>query len=352
MDRAGAETMIMNLYREIDHSRYQFDFVYFTDDSCDFDEEINSLGGVIYKIPTKNLFKRFWLLNRLAADNSWHAVHVHTLFSGSLHLLSVKLAGATIRVAHAHSAGDSNNKSYLRGIYQRFSKWLYRRVATDYLACGEAAATFLFPKESNVIILPNAIDLKKFIQARKACLRQELNLRNGQIIILHLARFTPVKNHRFSLKIAADLKSLGIEFKFLLTGIGPELNRIKQLVEKNNLSKEIEFLGARSDIANLMKSSDVLILPSFYEGFPVVLVEAQASGLPSVVSTRISPEVDMGMGLVDFVDLDDPVRHWVDRIIDRANCDAAIVAEQRFNILSSRGFSSQKIAEKLMMLYD
>src|SRR5690554_249031 len=145
MDRAGAETMVMNLYREIDRSRFQFDFVYFTADHCDYDDEIEALGGRIHRISATNPLARLLALRALLEVGDWRIVHSHTLFSSGLHLTAARLSGVPHRVAHSHSTQDANSTSMLGRAYQRLTRGLLGWMSTRRVACGEAAAAYLFP---------------------------------------------------------------------------------------------------------------------------------------------------------------------------------------------------------------
>src|SRR5687768_13004103 len=123
MDRAGAETMVMNLYREVERSQFQFDFAYFTADRCDYDEEIQALGGRIYRICATNPIARFLALRALLREGRWSIVHSHTLFSSGLHLTAARMAGVQHRVAHSHSTQDANSGNAVGRLYQGMARW-------------------------------------------------------------------------------------------------------------------------------------------------------------------------------------------------------------------------------------
>ncbi len=184
MDRAGAETMIMNLYREIDRSQYQFDFVYFTNDRCDFDDEIEARGGRIVRLKGGNPLQRFFSLFKALRRGHWKIVQSHTLFSIGLNLLAAKLAGVPVRIAHSHSTSDRNSSSTVGRVYQSTMRWLMSWVPTRYVACGVAAAEHLFPDRKDVEIIPNAVDVNSFTSADGVGIREELNIPDGCLIVL------------------------------------------------------------------------------------------------------------------------------------------------------------------------
>lgn len=350
MDRAGAETMVMNLYREIDRRRFQFDFVYFTNDRCDFDEEIEALGGRIHRVTASNPLARFEALRALLNSGDWRIVHSHTLFSGGLHLTAARLAGVQHRVAHSHNTQDANSASALGRGYQWLARRLLARVSTRRVACGEAAAAYLFPSRKDVVLIPNAVDIDRFANASGAAVRAELGIRDGQLVIIQVGRFMPVKNHLRSLAIAQTLCQTQVDFQLLLVGTGSEQDRIAGLVRGCGLEGCVRLLGLRSDIPELMAAADVMLMPSLHEGFPVVLVEAQAAGLPSVVSSAVSEEVDLGMGAVRFVELAASDRAWADALRAAAE-DRVPDAEERRQLLAEKGFSAAAGAKRLEQVY-
>lgn len=349
MDRAGAETMVMNLYREIDRSRFQFDFVYFTTDRCDYDEEIEALGGRIHRIGAASPMARFRALYRLLRTGEWSIVHAHTLFSSGLYLTAARLALVPQRIAHAHSTQDANSHSILGRLYQRVSRVLLKWSATHYVACGLAAGAYLFPGQNDVVLLPNAVDIGKFSEASGA-VRGELGIPSEQLVVLQVGRFMPVKNYKRSIRIADAMRQAGMDFQLLLVGAGPEQPAIEHLVADKNLSRYVRFLGLRADIPELMAAADVMLMPSHHEGFPVVLVEAQAAGLPSVVSSAVSTEVELGMGMVRFVSLEDPDSAWSEMLQSAARSQVPS-ADARTNILEQAGFSAAVGARRLEQVY-
>lgn len=350
MDRAGAETMIMNLYREIDRTKFQFDFVYFTDERCDYDDEIEAMGGRIVRINSSSSIGRFFALLNILRKGDWRIVHAHTLFSSGLHLLAAKLAKVPMRVAHSHSTSDANTSSTVGRAYQKCMRWLMSWVPTDYVACGKAAAEYLFPGRTDVQLIPNAIDIDQFASANGSKVRAELGFHNEKIVILQVGRFMPVKNHIYSVKIAAALREAGVDFQMLFVGTGPEQKTIEAAVCIEGLEEYVQLLGLRTDIPELMAAADVMLMPSLYEGFPVVLVESQAAGLPSVIANTISSEVDLGVGLVNFVDLDASAEDWVIKIQFAAQ-GLIVPVKSRLDALEKHGFSVKSGVEKLMLVY-
>src|SRR5690554_3430340 len=350
MDRAGAETMIMNLYREIDRSQYQFDFVYFTSDRCDFDDEIEAMGGRILRLKDGNPVQRFFSLFKALRCGDWRIVQAHILFSIGLHLLAAKLAGVPMRIAHSHSISDRNSSSTVGRVYQGTMRWLMSWAPTHYVACGKAAAKYLFPDQPGVEIIPNAVDIDSFAQADGNSIRRELAIPPGCITILQVGRLMPVKNHIWSVDVAAALRELGVDFRMLFVGAGPAKEILESRIAELGVGDNIKLLGLRGDIPELMAAADVMLMPSLHEGFPVVLVESQAAGLPSVISSAISSEVDLGLGLINFVELEQSAEFWSQRLVSASQLP---FTDKRFckQMLEENGFSVEAGVQRLTGLY-
>jgi glycosyltransferase EpsF len=353
MDRAGAETMVMNLYRAIDRTKFQFDFVYFTSKKCDYDDEIESLGGTIHRIITNNPIKRANELTILLKQNpKWQTVHAHTLLSIGFHLLASKRAGVKKRIAHAHSTNDGK-KSVLGKLYKFICMQLLARYTTNRIACGKAAGDFLFPDQKDIKIIPNSIDLKAFTtisDRSKMYLRKEFQLPDDTLVFLQLGRLINSKNHIFTIAIVQELKARGINFKMFFAGQGDLNDDLQQIVKEKGLENEIIFLGLRTDIPELLAGSDLMLMPSLYEGFPVVLVESQAAGTPALISDSISSEVDLGTNLIYFESLESSVAVWVERmqqILQTKKMDS----EQRIEKLQQAGFDIYTNVKHLEELY-
>lgn len=357
MDRAGAETMIMNLYRVIDRERFQFDFLYFTDDKCDFDEEITSLGGNIYRLPSekyKNPLSRMFVLTRLLKkEKHIKIIHCHMLFSNAFHLVAGYLAGVNFRIAHSHSTSNKNNHNPLINLfYTKSSRLLINHFATQFIACGKEAGLFLFPYQKKPQFLPNAIDVVGFNsigKSNKTYLRNLLNVPEDCLIVSQVGRMNAVKNHKFTLELAKYMKGINKNFHLVIIGNGPLKNELELKSLEYGLEKHITFLGLRKDIPQLLAGSDVMIMPSLYEGFPVVLVESQAAGTPALISTTISNEVDLKVGLVFFQGLSSTYQEWCLSLF-KLKKNSFLDEEKRIKTISDKGFeinTSVKILEAI-----
>lgn len=358
MNKAGAETMLMNLYRNLDKSQFQFDFVVFKNIKGDFDEEIKSLGGKIIYIPGNNFFDRTKSLKKFILDNKYKVIHSHTLLSTAFHIYAAYRANIPFRIVHAHSTYDKSAKTLKGKVYQSFAKFLIRKFSTNLIACSYAASDFLYGNNppSKPKILYNSIDLDVFESALSSnddYLNEKFGISNSVFKIVQVGRLENVKNPYFSIQLAKELLDRGIDFKMIFVGQGSLLEDVKQQTVNMGLSDYITFAGLRSDIPEIMSDADLMIMPSLYEGFPVVLVESQAMGLPALISKNISAEVDLGLGLIDFLKLDKNL--WLERIIyhinHKFNTNKKQNKSERLRVLREKGFDVKNSCRDLESLY-
>lgn len=355
MDRAGAETMVMNLYRNIDKTKFQFDFVAFTDRVCDYDSEIEALGGRVFHITASNPVKRMKALESLLKQHpEWQTVHAHTLFSNAFHMYAAYKARVKQRIAHSHNTSDQSKSKWTSLVYQAFSRKMQARFATHFVACGKEAGAFLFPNQKEILFIPNAIDVEHFAtigESRKDYLRKEFNLPESTAVLLQLGRLSTVKNHVFSFQLLKRLKEQNFEFKFFIAGQGDLEKDLKEKTKAFNLEDEVVFLGIRSDVPELLAGSDVMFMPSLHEGFPVVLVESQACGTPALIADTIASEVDLGLNLVIFESLQSPIDNWIKKLLEIVK-QTTESKEDRIQKLSAMGFDVKHNVKLLDKLYN
>ena len=314
MNRGGLETMLMNYYRCIDRDKVQFDFLVHRAERADYDDEIESLGGSIYRLPRlvpwSNTYKH--ALNVFFdAHPEYRIVHVHQDCLSSVILKAAEQHGVPVRIAHSHNSSQDKNLKY-------FIKILYKQsipqYATDLLACGEQAGEWMFGG-APFQIFNNAINAAsyRYDVAHSRAMRQELSLPENAFVLGHVGRFSNSKNHSYLVDIFAELHKLEPNSYLLLVGDGALRKKIEAKVKALDLEHWVIFLGLRKDIPELLQAMDVFAFPSLYEGLPLTLVEAQAAGLPCVISENIPVDCDM-TDLISRVSLDDPPEVWTERI--------------------------------------
>lgn len=338
----GVESVIMNYYRHLDRSKVQFDFI------CDEDstripyDEIKKLGGRVFLVPKyQNLPKYLKVLEKLFKENQYRIVHSNINTLSVFPLYAAKKAGVPIRISHSHST--SNPKEWKRNLIKNILRPFSKRYATDYFACSEVAGRYLFGNKAfdrgKVKIIHNAIDIDKFKfdEVARKKLRKEFGIKDSTVVIGHVGRFVQTKNHAFLVDIFKKYHERNPDSKLLLVGVGPLEDQIKSKIKKLNLEEFVIFLGQRDDIGKLCSAIDIFCLPSLYEGFGVVLLEAQVSNLLCVASTEIPKEAKL-IDNLQCISLKLPSEIWAEKILGLTNnrirkTNKELVAEKGFNIV-------------------
>lgn len=321
MNAGGAETFLMKIYRRIDKTKYQFDFIVSTKDECFYDKEILALGGHLYYVPpkSKNPFLSFWHSYKVIKNHQYVAALRMTSHSlGVLDLLVAKLAGVHTLVLRSTNAGNTGGK-ISRILHQVFS-FLPRNIPTVKFAPSELAAEYLFGKDDvlhhKVQILHNALPLNDYvfdgnIREQK---RKELEINKTQLLIGHVGRFNIQKNHAFLIDVFYRVQNKVPSAMLLLVGTGEEEQHIKNKIHELGIEEKVIFAGVRRDVPQLFMAMDVLVFPSIFEGMPNVVIEAQATGLPCLISDKITKEAVLNDN-VEMLSLDDQ-EPWVKRVCE------------------------------------
>ena len=347
MERGGLESMIMNYYRHIDREKVQFDFLVHRQEQAAFDDEIESLGGRIYRLPRLVPWSKNYLaaLNRFFDEHQeFNVVHVHQDCLSSVILKAAMQHNVPVRVAHSHSANQDKNLKY------PIKLWYKRGIpkyATNLFACGKGAGSWMFGGASYQII-NNAIDVSAYTYdpTKRQEMRRQLGLEN-EFTIGHVGRFNQPKNHSFLLDIFAALLKKESNAVLLLAGGGEDMPKIQAKAEALDIAEHVRFLGIRSDVAGLMQAMDVFVFPSLYEGLPVTMVEAQAAGLPCIISDKVPPECIITEGLVDIMPLSAGAEAWAEKILAKR----AIPRTDRRAEIAAHGFDITTEAVKLQEFY-
>lgn len=349
---SGVMSVIMNYYRHINRDKVQFDFLYFKNLDNTYINEIEHLGGRVFLIPKPSISKRF--RDELVAlfnqqRGVYTAIHIHEVYLTFLLAPLAKKYGINHIITHSHATMYSGKK--FSAIRNRILCIPLKKSANHYFSCSRAAGEFLYGKKNlnrgKVTIINNAIDCTKFKYNEfiRNKMRKELELQNN-FVIGHVGRFSEEKNHTFLIDIFHSIKIQKGKAKLVLVGDGPLISNMKEKVKKLNLDNDVIFLGRRNDIPNLLQAMDIFILPSLFEGLPVVGVEAQASGLPIVISTNITREI--GLLNAQYIDLEATPEHWAESIL---NVKKNTNRKNGVNILREKGFDISIEATKLENIY-
>jgi glycosyltransferase involved in cell wall biosynthesis len=294
MDVGGIEMFLMNHYRHIDRDVIQFDFCIVEEGHGHFDHEIRSLGGELHNLPSKKSHPIQHLKGLLHVLKKYrnNPVHMHLDGMNGLYGLIAFLNNNKIRISHSHNTNHLTNSPIKRFIHDSFR--LINRVVNNYFAaCSNDASLWLHGKSNshNSIIIRNAIDTKKF--AFDETLRNQYRGHYGitdEIVIGHVGRLHPQKNHRFMLNIAMELNAINSKYKFVFVGDGILYDEIKSFINNNSLNKTVIITGKTNTPEEYYNMFDIFILPSLFEGLGISLIEAQSNGLPCLVSENIPSE--------------------------------------------------------------
>ena len=345
----------MNYYRNIDRSKIQFDFIC-DDHSTNIPyKEIESYGGKVILIPPyQKVFKYHKELKRVLKEGNYKIVHSHINTLSVFSLCAAKATKVPIRIAHSHSTTNKKEKkkNLLKQVLRPFSKLF----ATDYMCCSELAGRWLFGNKEydkgNVYLLNNAIDLDKYkydekIRTKK---RKELNIDKDTLVIGHIGRFVEQKNHRFLLDIFNEIHKKESNSILLLAGQGPLMEEMKEKVKTLKLENNVKFLGQRSDANELYQAFDVFLLPSLYEGLPVVGVEAQASGNLCYLSDDMTKETKVLDSTV-FMSLSNTAEQWASKLLESySNFKRTDTKEEISNNNFNIKLESSKLEDKYFKL--
>lgn len=346
MSYGGLENLLMNYYRCIDRSKFQFDFLTHVDIHQDFEEEIAALGGRLYRLSRLNPLSPGYLKELTGffrAHPEYKIVHSHLNCMSAVPLRAAMRCGVPVRIAHAHTSSLNRN-------LKMFLKLLYRPLipcyATALFACGEKAGDWMFGGKPYTI-MRNAIDAAAFRFDPEVShrVRQELGI-GSSFVVGHVGQFRTEKNHLFLIDVFAELLNRCPDSCLMLVGKGSMLEPAKQKADSLGIGDKILFLGARADIPELMQAMDVFVLPSLYEGLPVTMVEAQAAGLPCVISDRVPGDCKL-TEFIDQVSLESPVSQWADVISHYRDH----IRRENYDLISEAGFDIRVNAAWLESIY-
>lgn len=331
MDCGGAENMVMNLYRKIDRSRIQFDFLVHTEKKCFFDDEINKLGGRIFRVSYFNGFNireyRDDLNSFFIKHKEFSVVHGHLGSCASIYLNVAKKYGC-YTIAHSHSSKPSNIS--IKNIAYRLSTYKVRRVADFFMGCSLKAGEYRYGKKivksDRFKVLNNAIDTNLYVyngEIRKK-IREKLEISPETILIGHVGRFTYAKNHDFLLAVFEKLAKKTSNTKLLLVGDGELRANIEKTIETYKIKERVILTGVVNNVSEYLQAMDVFVFPSRYEGLPVSVIEAQAADLPCFISEAITDEVILTNRVKTFPIDVDSTKTWVDAL-EKVSVRAAAV---------------------------
>ncbi|MGX7025492.1 glycosyltransferase family 1 protein [Vagococcus hydrophili] len=352
-NQGGLESYIMSMYRSMDREKIQFDFFSFKDEKIAYQAEIENLGGKVYDVGYKRRnilnhylrFPFFFFKNHPEID----VVHFHkTSLIDIEYIMLSYFSKVPVRIIHSHSSGNMFSSGKLVKNIEKWNKKKINKFVTDKFACSELAGEWLF-NDKNYKVVKNAIKLEKFRfnKNKRVELRNKFKLDDKCLVIGHIGYFTPVKNHEFILEMFKSLLKENENSCLILIGDGILKKNIEDLAIDLDIQNKIKFLGVTDDVSSLLSMMDVFILPSKFEGLPISAVEAQCSGLPTLLSDKITKEVKL-TERCQFLSLND-INLWVTTI--KKYRENTIDRESVFYKLKEQGFDIDDEAKKMANFY-
>ena len=344
----GTESLIMNWYRNIDRSKIQFDFLVRSPDD-NYLEEITALGGRVFYTASfpRHLLRNFLETRKILQRKEWDVIHVHS--NAAMYMLPLRLAkklGYQHRIMHSHSV---HSKNPVFSLVHRYNRKKINKYTTHQLACSNAAGEWMYP-DSAFCVVNNAVQVDKFLFDQKV--RNEIRTAMGidnSLVLGHVGRFSKPKNHSFLLDIFYEVKQLQPDSVLMLVGDGELQEAVKEKAKALGLTESVLFMGRRSDIGQLMSAMDIFLLPSLYEGLPVVCVESSANALISIISEEAyAQELDCFPN-VKSVTLKKSASEWAAFVLGNLN-NAKPIYRNR-NLVEGSSFDVDLVIKTLQDIY-
>lgn len=344
----GIEMFMMNMFRNIDRQQVQIDFLLQSSERSQLEEEVKQAGSTIYYAPkpSKDFIGYHRVMRKVLSSGEYRIVHAHCDAMNYRIMKLAKQCGVPVRIAHSHNT-EHLLTSKLRLVYYEYCRRRVGKYATHCWACSDAAGRWLFGKYMYTVI-PNAIKLEKFLfdAGKRTSLREEMGFDEKDIVLGHVGRFDFQKNHEFLIEILEQLKLLknGHRYRLLMVGDGHLREGIEKLCAVKGLTNDVVFAGVVENPQDYYNAMDLFLLPSLFEGYPLVITEAQANGLPCIASNQITQEVNLE-NWVQFCPLELPA--WVKAVEEQKTGRV----EHPEEALIQHGFDVHSAAGKLQDMY-
>lgn len=346
----GVETYIINLVQNIDKTKFEIDFLVQDEIEGINKEKIKDSYNNIHFVENykKHPIKAFKTLKKIYKKNKYDVIHLNiSTASSCMYALPSKFYSKNTKILiHSHNGGTNNKLQHF------FFRKILRIIADEILACSDIAAEWMYGKKisnsGKVIITNNAIQTKKFIYDKKIRdkIRNELKIEND-FVIGHIGRFNEQKNHFWLINLFKKLSDEEDNLKLILLGTGELEDKVKKMVQSYKLEDKVLFLGVKSNVNDYYQAMDLFVLPSIFEGLPIVSIEAQASGLKCLLSSNVTKEANITEN-VEFISISDD-RKWIDRIKEIRN--NSYERKNMYDIIKSRGYDLTEEIRKIEDLY-
>lgn len=350
----GIETFIMNVYRKIDRNKIQFDFLTTHDGQIAFEDEIIRLGGRVHRVvysKRESLIKHYLGLEEFFKNNSqhYHVIHMHMNYINFIRPMKLaKKYNIPVRIYHSHNSGHMHlNNTKAQRFQESINRQIISKYATNLLACSNLAGKWMF-QGNDFTVLNNGIDTKKFLfnEDIRYKMRNELNV-NDKKVIGFIGRLQYQKNPLFVIDIFNEIYKKDVNTVLIMVGLGPLKEELQMKVEQYNLQDSVLFLGSRNDIPDLLQAFDLFLLPSRFEGLGIVLIEAQATGLPCLTSRDVVPKEARVTNLLTYVSLEEKPESWASIALNNISTER----KNQRDCIINKNYDIQQTIEQLEKIY-
>lgn len=345
----GVESVVYNYCSHMNQSKYEWHLLYQHEPSQKNVDEFEKLGFKLRRIPkkAKHPIKNYKATYKYLKDNEIEIVHCHMTLMNFIPLMAAKKLGIKVRICHSHNS-DARNKNIFKKVFEMICKKLSISYATELVACGEDAGKYMYGNRK-FLILNNALDLKKFQYniAMREKIRKQYHIDEEKIIIGHIGRFTEQKNHEFLLDVFEKVAKLNNKYILMLIGDGERRDFIEKKINELNIKDKVILTGIVNNTNEFYSAFDMFVLPSIWEGLPVVGIEAQIAGLPCLFANKIDENVIIDKEKSRLLELQQ--ERWISEI----NSLADKIKERDINMheFEERNLNIEREIQKLEELY-
>lgn len=360
MNRGGIQNWLLQVIKNIDRNKYTIDLLYHTDKKCDYDDELDALGINKYCIANRNNILKYMIdLRRIILGHGpYDIVHSQVDRFGGFTSIIGYYCGIRKIIVHSRSANTVKEKKQGRTIYNYFMKLIIKKYATDLLAVSKEAGLRLYgPNVINDLrfkIVTSAIDLSPFENLRPDKeIKKLFDVPKNVRVIGHVGNLVLAKNHEFLIDICAEICHRRQDIIVMLVGEGAQRPFIEEKIRQLGLINRIILTGTRSDVPQLLFNVfDVLLFPSKWEGSPRTVVEAQAAGLPCIISDSITEQVDLVKSLITRISLNQPISTWVDATLGNLNKKEKINQAEALEKIINSNYNIKNNVKLLESIYN
>lgn len=349
----GAERVGRDIGFFADHDKFEIHYLVYGDEVGIYEQDLKEKGcRIIHMIPPSAGYAAYWRdLTRLIREERYDVIHSHTMFSSGWAMMAGKKYGVPIRISHSHSIRGNEKRGFVKNTYENVMRRLILSFATHYVACGQEAGQWLYGEKAfqkKGIRILNGISLERFgfDRSSRAKIRSQIGA-ESRFVIGHVGHLAPVKNQGYVLEMMPEILNQKPDALLILLGDGPDRLALEEKIRSLNLENHVKMMGNVSNVEDYLSAMDVFVFPSFYEGTPLAMIEAQTNGLPCIISDRIPSDIHL-TNLIRVIPLENAENRWVDAIC----ASERDVPEMYLGQMKNSDFDLMKMLHRIYALYE